>query len=129
MFYNKQTRNSEGVFFRDRFWGVSFLPVGRDDNFTEIEPQKYENGDFMPQDWVDGAWVIAEDELIPREISKLAILDRLDDIDMLSTALNALASDAIKHARWDAATVIYHNDPVVIAVLTALNIDPETILI
>ncbi len=128
MYYNKSTRNLDGGFSRSSGWGVERLPKGREENFTEIEPHMDSNGNPLPQDWVDGAWVIASDEVLPAEISKLDIIDRLIALEKAEQALTLLGSDAVKKARWDAATVIYDNDTDVIAVLTAIEVDPNDIL-
>lgn len=69
-----------------------------------------------------------EIENIVKEITKLAIIDRLIAIDRIDDALTALESDTIAKARWEAAISIKINDPDVIALLTAIGVDPETIL-
>ncbi|OGV36148.1 MAG: hypothetical protein A2020_12145 [Lentisphaerae bacterium GWF2_45_14] len=62
-------------------------------------------------------------------ISKLVLTDRLIALGKLSDALNALNSDTVKKARWDASTEIAIDDADVIAVLTAIGItNTSTIL-
>lgn len=61
-------------------------------------------------------------------IDKLVVVDRLISIGKLSDAFMALNSDAIKKARWDAATEIAIDDPDVIMVLAAIGVDPSTVL-
>ena len=62
-------------------------------------------------------------------ISKLTIMDRLEVLGLQVAAITALNSDAVKLARWNAATKIATDDADVIAVLTAIGItDPSTVL-
>ncbi len=62
-------------------------------------------------------------------ISKLTIMDRLESLGLQTAAVTALNSDAVKLARWNAATEIAIDDADVIAVLTAIGItDTSTVL-
>lgn len=75
---------------------------------------------------IDSAGVSILDDIV--YIPKLTIVGRLIALGKLSDALTALNSDATKKARWNAATEIATDDADVIAVLTAIGIEPSTVL-
>lgn len=62
------------------------------------------------------------------EISKLTIVDRLIAAGKINDAMTALAADPVAKLRWDAATSIDTKDADVIALLTAIGVEPNTIL-
>ena len=79
----------------------------------------------------DGNGNVIEVEIETNEpicIDKLIIVDRLIAFGKLPDALTALNSDTTKKARWDAATQIAVDDTDVIAVLTAIGVEPNTVL-
>ena len=76
---------------------------------------------------IDAADLSILDDIV--YISKLTIMDRLEALGLQETAVTALNSDAVKLARWNAATEIASDDADVIAVLTAIGItDTSTVL-
>lgn len=62
------------------------------------------------------------------EISKLTIVDRLIAAGKINDAMSAMSANPIAKMRWDAAVAIDIKDESVIALLTAIGVDPNTIL-
>ena len=69
MYWNKETRNEVGEYFRDGNWGVSKTPQ-RPENFTTTSPPQ-EAFEGIPCDWIYGEWVLDESELAKKELAEL----------------------------------------------------------
>jgi len=61
-------------------------------------------------------------------VPKLVIIDRLIAAGLLQPALDALSTDTVLKARWDACTSVYADDPAAVALLTAVGAEPAVIL-
>ena len=64
----------------------------------------------------------------PYEVSKLAIVDRLEVAGLRAAAKAALAQDGLRQDRWDNSVAIRSDDADVRALLTAIGADPDVIL-
>ncbi len=61
-------------------------------------------------------------------VPKLTIVDRLIAAGQDDAAFQALAADARKQRRWDAATDVWSDDADALALLAAIGADPAVIL-
>ena len=109
---------------------IAEICIGKEDDkstwtFTATEAATAEQI-AAAQAVIDNADVSILDDIV--YIPKLTIVDRLIVLGKLSDALAALNADATKKARWDAATEIASDDADVIAVLTAIGVEPNTVL-
>jgi len=90
-YWNKETRNEEGVYYRKGDWSVDRFPE-RTENFTAISPPK-EAFDGMPVDWDEesGEWVGDVDSWNSKK--ELAELDSIGELNRtVEEIVDALAS-------------------------------------
>ena len=123
-------------------YAITPFGVGRSVGARAIKPGwPLADGEvFTVADWHDGL-VLAEGGVSlrqrqpddppdgpPREVSKLAIVDRLEAAGLRAAAKTALAQDDLRQDRWDNAVAVRADDADVRTLLTAIGADPDVIL-
>lgn len=82
----------------------------------------FTDGEFIPP-------LEPPQDIVPWEVRKLLIIDRLYEVGLLDAALAALAQqDTYTQKRWDAAVVIASDDLIARALIQAVGGDPDAIL-
>ena len=133
-YWNKETYNESGTFYRKEDWGIE-LAERPGDNFTDKEPLGLDQQVIPKQHFDNDAneWVLDVDCVergtfdSVRVLSKLAILEAMDNLPDERAKFDTLMQDSKFNERWHAATELNLNHPLTIQALEQVDFDIDAL--
>ena len=133
-YWNKETYGEDGNFYRKEDWGIELSELPSD-NFTDKEPLGLDQQVIPKQHFDNDAneWVLDVDCVergtldSMRVLSKLAILEAMDNLPNERAKYDTLMQDATFNERWLASTVLDLEHPLTKAALEQVDFDIDAL--
>ena len=124
--YNKETRNENGLFYRNGDWGIEVPDDFSKSNFTDIVPPLNVKCDWVNNEWVIDTSIVQSvlDAMV--YIEKLTIRRAMRSLG-IEAALDAILTNEAFDKDWADAIEIDLNETMVQQALTQMGVDTDEI--